>query len=222
MVQSPVQPAMLRTKLREQLGAVRRVHHFGMELHAVEAARVSSAIAAKGAPVEMPTARKPGGSAVTRSPWLIHTGARSPASPRRRRRAASRRSPDSRRGRIRGGGRPRPCRRAAAHHGLLAIADAEDRHAERRRSPAGACGVPVSCTQAGPPERMIALGANRPSAASALLKGTISRIDAGLAHAPRDELRHLAAEIDDEDAVLVGRAFRPSWPVVIAASSSRQ
>ena len=26
-------------------------------------------------------------------------------------------------------------------------------------------------------------------------------VDAGLAHAPRDELRHLAAEVDDEDGV---------------------
>ena len=31
------------------------------------------------------------------------------------------------------------------------------------------------------------------------------RIDAGLAHAPRDELRHLAAEIDDEDGGVGGR-----------------
>ena len=29
-------------------------------------------------------------------------------------------------------------------------------------------------------------------------------IDALLAHAPRDQLRHLAAEIDDEDLVVLG------------------
>ena len=29
-------------------------------------------------------------------------------------------------------------------------------------------------------------------------------IDAGLAHAPRDQLRHLAAEIDDQHAVVLG------------------
>ena len=76
-------------EIGEQRRAVRRVHHLGVELHAVEAAR-SSAMAAKGAPFEMPTARKPGGSRVTRSPWLIHTGARSPTATRRRT-AASRR-----------------------------------------------------------------------------------------------------------------------------------
>ncbi len=29
-------------------------------------------------------------------------------------------------------------------------------------------------------------------------------IDAGLAHAPRDQLRHLAAEIDDQDFIVLG------------------
>ncbi len=37
-VQSPWQPATLITKLREQLGASRRVRHLGVELHAVDAA----------------------------------------------------------------------------------------------------------------------------------------------------------------------------------------
>ena len=39
MVQSDLRPAILCTKLDEQLGAVRRVHDLGMELHGVEAAR---------------------------------------------------------------------------------------------------------------------------------------------------------------------------------------
>ena len=34
------------------------------------------------------------------------------------------------------------------------------------------------------------------------------RIDARLAHAPRDELRDLTAEIDDEDADLLGLTWR--------------
>ena len=43
------------------------------------------------------------------------------------------------------------------------------------------------------------LGWSRSNASSAELNGAISRIDAGLADAARDQLRHLAAEVDDED-----------------------
>ena len=88
------------------------------------------------------------------------------------------------------------------HHGLLAIADAEHRHAgiehrlrRLRRArlmhagrPAGEDDGPA----AGPAERRL---------------GLVERhdfgIDAGLAHPPRDELGHLAAEIDDQHAVLL-------------------
>ena len=67
------------------------------------------------------------------------------------------------------------------------------------------CGVPLSCTDAGPPERMMALGRAGFSAASALSKGTISEVHARLPHPPRDQLRVLGAEIDDEDFVRVVR-----------------
>jgi hypothetical protein len=50
------------------------------------------------------------------------------------------------------GGRPRPCRPAAAP-GLLAVADAEDRHAGSNTA-CGARGLPASVTEAGPPEKM--------------------------------------------------------------------
>ena len=66
----------------------------------------------------------------------------------------------------------------------------------------GASGAPGSCTEAGPPERITALRLHLAKAASAFWNGTISRIDALLAHAPRDQLRHLRAEIDDEDFVV--------------------
>ena len=87
-------------------------------------------------------------------------------------------------------------------HGLLAVADAEAPARRRRRSPAARAALPSSCTDAGPPERITRLGLHPRKAASAFWNGTISRIDALLAHAPRDELGHLAAEIDDEDLVV--------------------
>ena len=42
--------------------AVRRVRHFRVELDGIELPRFSSAIAAKGAPGNVPTTRKPGGN----------------------------------------------------------------------------------------------------------------------------------------------------------------
>ena len=59
MVQSPAQPQMRLAKLRQQPGALGRVHDLRMELHAVEAALASSAMAAKGAPSLTATTRKP-------------------------------------------------------------------------------------------------------------------------------------------------------------------
>jgi hypothetical protein len=53
---------------------------------------------------------------------------------------------------------------------------------------------------------MMARGRCAAIAASALVEGDDLRIDARLAHAARDELRHLAAEIDDEDADLACHA----------------
>ena len=112
MVQSPVQPAMWRTKLRDQRRAVGRVHHLGVELHGVELARLvgdgreGRVLRARRRP------RSPRGSRVTRSPWLIQTGSRSPFchTPSNSGLSAT---TSTRRGRTRGDGRPRPRRRAA-------------------------------------------------------------------------------------------------------------
>ena len=54
--------------------AARRVHDLGMELHAEAAPRRDRANAATGELALCASARQPGGSASTRSPWLIHTG----------------------------------------------------------------------------------------------------------------------------------------------------
>ena len=56
----------------EQARALRGVGHFGMELHAVEAAALI-AMAANGMVAVLAADDEPGGSAATRSPWLIQT-----------------------------------------------------------------------------------------------------------------------------------------------------
>ena len=65
----------------------------------------------------------------------------------------------------------------------------------------GARGLPSAVTEAGPPERITPFGCSRAKASAAFWNGMDLAIDAGLAHAARDQLRHLAAEIDDEDGV---------------------
>ena len=74
MVQSPLAAGDLAHEVAQQRRAVRRVHHLGVEHHGRRTCASRPAIAAKGAFGETPTTWKPGGSSVTRSPWLIHTG----------------------------------------------------------------------------------------------------------------------------------------------------
>ena len=57
--------------------------------------------------------------------------------------------------------------------GLLAVADAEDRDAQLEHR-AGALGAAASVVEAGPPERMIAFGANARIVASSTVHGRIS------------------------------------------------
>src|SRR5690606_88924 len=85
-------------------------------------------------------------------------------------------------------------------HGLLAIADAKDRNVglEDRLRGTRTADVDGGSRAAGEDHRL------RGKAAESLL-GRLERndlgIDAGLAHATRYELRHLAAEVDDKDGV---------------------
>ena len=157
MVQSPFRPAMPVGEVAQHQRAARGVGHLGVELDAVEAA-ASSAMAAKGEPSEVAMTSKPCGMAVILSPWLIQTVSRWPTSPRPAnsglslvdddlgaaelavvaaldRAAQLRRTWSSRRSRC-----PAPARRA-------------------RTPPAARAGLSASCTLAGPPDRMIALGA---------------------------------------------------------------
>ena len=87
-------------------------------------------------------------------------------------------------------------------HRLLAVADAEHRHAGVEQLPSARSGASLSSTEAGPPERITALGFIAREGLGRLLERHDLGIDPLLAHAPRDELRHLGAEIDDENLVV--------------------
>ena len=85
-------------------------------------------MAANGAPFDTPTTLKPGGSRVTRSPWLIHTVSRSPffQTPSNSARVARDLELGAAELAV------MPALHPAAelrHHGLLAVADAEHRQA---------------------------------------------------------------------------------------------
>ena len=117
-------------KLRSSSRAVRRVHDLGVELHAVEVRARRRRWRRRARRRWSPTTRKPGGSAVTRSPWLIQTCSRLALAPD----AVEQRAVA---GHARSTARPnsrwsRALDRAAElrAHGLLAVADAEHRHAQ--------------------------------------------------------------------------------------------
>ena len=79
----------------------------------------------------------------------------------------------------------------------------------------GARGLSSHVTEAGPPEKMMPFGLQPLER----LVGGVERgdlaIDAGLAHAARDQLGHLAAEVDDEDGF--GGLDRHGGPIAIPA-----
>ena len=129
MVQSPRQPAMWWVKLRSSAAPCGRVHDLGMEHARRRSGAASSAMAAKGAPSLTPTTRKPGGSASTRSPWLIHTCSRAPLAPQPVEQRAVVGDVDEGAAEFAVVARLDRAAQLGAH-GLLAIADAQHRHAQ--------------------------------------------------------------------------------------------
>ena len=93
---------------------------------------------------------------------------------------------------------------AAEHvgHQLHAVADAEHRHAELEHCRRRTCGAPASETLFGPPDRMMPTGCFARSSSTGVLNGRISRVDRQLAQAPRDQLRVLRPEIQDENGLM--------------------
>ena len=85
--------------------------------------------------------------------------------------------------------------------GLLAVADGEDRNAalEDLHGRAGTARLRNRRRAAGQDHR---LGLQPRERFARLRERVDFAIDAGLAHAPRDQLRHLRAEVDDEDEVV--------------------
>ena len=154
---------------------------------------------AKGAPSDAATTLKPAGSASTWSPWLIHTWWRLARLPQAVEQRAVAGDLDEGAAELAMVGRRDPAAELL-RHGLLAVADAEDRQARveevlRRaravvpRHRGGAAGED-DALRLQPLERLVGAVERRDLA-----------IDAGLAHPPRDQLGHLAAEIDDEDGI---------------------
>ena len=65
----------------------------------------------------------------------------------------------------------------------------------------GARGGVASVTDSGPPDRMIPRAPKARTALVAAVPGQDLAVDADLAHAPRDQLRVLRAEVEDQDPV---------------------
>ena len=115
-------------EVAEQLRAVRRVHHLRVELHGVELAAPRPPPTAKGAFSDTASTSKPAGSLVTRSPWLIQTGYFSPTCQTPWNSGLSVQDLDL--GAAELGMMPALDLAAELRrHGLLAVADAEDRQA---------------------------------------------------------------------------------------------
>ena len=144
---------------------------------------------------------------MTRSPWLIHTVSRSPFFQTPSNSGVSA-------GDLQLGAAELAVVAAfdaaahLRHHGLLAVADAEHRQA-RLEHPVGRARR-AELGDAGRAAREDhGLGLQPLQGVLGLVEGHDLGVDALLAHAPGDQLRHLAAEIDDEDGVGHGRRGSP-------------
>ena len=189
-------------EISDKLGAVRRVHHFGVELHAVEFARIVGNGRERRAVRHCHGAEalRQGGHAVAMAHPHRRSLARPPHATKQRRVGG-----DLERGAAEFAG-------VAAFHlaakgsneSLLAVADAEDGHAglDERGRELRRTGLMHGCRSSGEDDR---LGQHRRKRGFRLVEGHDFRIDAGLPHPPRDELGVLRPEIDDEDFIRVVR-----------------
>ena len=162
--------------------------------------RFSSWITANGAFGETPATLKPGGILVMRSPWLIHTGCFSPIDQVELEQVARRLDLDI--------GAAEFAVMAALDlaaelggHGHLAVADAEHGNAgiEDQLRRAGRAFLVHRFRAAGEDHRF---RLHLLEGGFGLLERHDFGIDALLAHPARDQLRHLTAEIDDQNLVM--------------------
>ena len=188
--------------------------------------RASSAMAAIGRSLVVAVTAKPGGTAVTRSPCDIQTSSIAAMARRTLATARSRPSASTARARTRACGRLRSCRRAA-------------RPSSACRSRCRECGTPMSNTVCGARGASISVRRFRTARKNDSFRRefrdgfriVIPRpdfaIDADFANAPRDQLRVLRAEIEDQDLVgmkIWHRSIRSSFresgnPVTIIFSA---
>ena len=73
--------------------------------------------------------------------------------------------------------------------------------------PVSRSGAPSAYTEEGPPERMSAAGFRARDLRCRQAMSDELRVHASLAHAPRDQLAVLAAEVDDEDGAFLGQCL---------------
>ncbi len=185
-------------EVADQRAPARRVHHLGVELHGVELARLVGDGRERRAlrhADHLEARRQPRDAVAVAHPHRV-LGALVPEALEQRGGAGDLQIGAAELAVV-------PALHAAAelrHHGLLAVADAEHRQAGRehpvgraRRAELGDAGRP-----AGQDHRLGLEALQR-------VLGAVERhdlgVDALLAHAPGDQLRHLAAEVDDEDGV---------------------
>ena len=198
MLQSPGRPAMRRTKLPISWPPLRRVRHLGMELHGVELALLvgdGRERRALGDADHLEAGRQlrdavavahPHGVALALLPHAVEQRGLA--------------------GHLQLGAAELAVVAAfdaaahLRHHGLLAVADAEHRQAglehpvgRARRAELGDAGRAARQDHG--------LGLEPLQRLLGLVERHDLGVDALLAHAPRDQLRDLAAEIDDEDGV---------------------
>ena len=195
----------LAHEIGDERGAVRRVHHLGVELDAIEPARIVGDGRERRAigDGDGAEARRQLGHAVAMAHPDGGLHPRLPDAVEQRRRAR-----DLERGAAElAGVAAFDLAAQLRHHGLLAIADAEHGHArveDRLRRPRRA-----RLMHAGRTARQDdGLGQDGLERGFGPVEGHDLGIDARLAHPPRDQLRVLRAEIDDEDFCPV------SWPGV--------
>ena len=175
MVQSPAQPATCRTKLASSFAPCGVCTTSGMELHAVRTGAGRPRPRANGAPSEGADdaeARRQRGHLVAMGHPDLLPRAGFPQT-------VEQLAPVPH---VQEGAAEFPVvvglHRAAQlrHHGLLAIADAQQRERPSRTPAAARAGWCSSVTEAGPPERITALGRNaRTLSSSAALNGQISQ-----------------------------------------------
>ena len=184
----------------QQVVPVRRVHDLGVELDAVETP-LGSSNAAIGVDGDDATTREPSGGAVTESRWLIQ-----PICSDGRFANSSLVGHELGLAELRDAGSLDAPAELLGHQ-LHPVADAERRDRRARRCAGRPSARPRRRPMPGPPDRTSASGSRAPAPRARSVRHELG-VDAALAHAPRDQLRVLAAAVQNEHRPLLGGRLR--------------